>query len=129
MGYANPIIRSTYTWNAVDFGAGNVATSFKGPNGMEGRIRELTVISTETFTNTTTQAFVRLGTTSDADAYAQAALGTLANTDTFVASKQDSDWIISGTLPVDTQIEVNFVAPTGGTPAGIGTVILDVEWF
>lgn len=129
MGYANPQQTVTYTWPSHDFGAGGGAVSFQGPKGMQGRLKEVYVHSTETFTNTTTPAYVRVGTGSDADAYAEANLGTTAATDCFVGSTDDADWIIQGDLPVDTQVEVAFIAPTGGTPAGIGVVQIVVDWF
>lgn len=130
MGYSNPIVTLTYTWPSHDFGAGAGAVSFQGPSGLVGRPRELTVAATETFTNDTLPAYVQLGTGSDADAYAQADLGTTADTDMFVASKDDPDWVITDdVLPADTQVEVAFTQPTGGTPAGIGVVSLTVDWF
>tara|TARA_R110000737_G_scaffold340221_1_gene362898 strand:+ start:23314 stop:23700 length:387 start_codon:yes stop_codon:yes gene_type:complete len=128
MAYTNPQYQ-TYTFPAHDFGAGAAAVSFKGPLGKDGRLEDITVHATETFTNVTLPAYVRIGTASDADAYAQADLGVTAATDTFVATQDDVNAIISDALPADTQIEVAFVACTGGTPAGIGTVSITVAWI
>lgn len=128
MSYANPQ-RITYTFPSHDFGAGAGATSFKGPLGKEGYIEEITLVSTETFTTTTTPAYIRLGTASDADAYAEANLGTTAATDTFVATQNDKDAIIQPVVPADAQVEVAFIAPTGGTPAGIGVASVTVAWY
>jgi hypothetical protein len=129
MGYANPQVRTTYTYPSHDFGAGAGAVSFQGPKNMVGKLKEIVLHCTETFTATTTPAYIRIGTASDADAYAEANLGLTADTDTFVASQDDPDAIIVSDLPADTQVEVAFIAPTGGTPAGIGTVSLVVEWY
>jgi aldehyde:ferredoxin oxidoreductase len=129
MGYSHPET-ITYQFASHDFGAGAGATSFKGPKGKSGVLRDIGVKDvTETFSNTTTAAFVRVGTSGDADAYAEANLGTTAATDTFVASHNDTDAIINRELPADTQIEVTYVAPTGGTPAGIGCPYVVVDWF
>lgn len=128
MGYSNPLHSITYTWGVHDFGAGAGAFSFKGPKGTVGRLKEITVTSTETFNAVTTPAYVRIGTASDADAYAELNMGTTAATDTIVASAQLGA-LIDQDLPADTQIEVAFVAPTGGTPAGMGHVFVTVDWF
>lgn len=130
MGYADPIQIVPYTWPEHDFGAGAGAKSFQGPAGLTGRLRDILVFCTETFTQDTTQGKVQIGTSGDADAYALANLGLLADTDTFVASKDDTDWLLTdAALPADTQIEVVFTDPTGGTPAGKGSVMIIVEWF
>jgi hypothetical protein len=130
MGYANPTVSISYSWPEHDFGNGNGAVSFQGPSGLTGRPRDIIVHCTETFNSVTTEADVQLGTAADADAYAKAVLGDLADTDTFVASKDDTDWLISdAALPADTQVEVVFTAPTGGTPAGKGSVTVIVDWL
>ncbi len=130
MGYSNPPFSITYQFASHDFGAGAGATSFKGPKGMVGVLRDIILFDvTETFNAVTTPAFIRVGTSGDADAYAEANLGTTAATDTFVASQDDTDAIIAKDLPANTQIEVTYVAPTGGTPAGIGRAAVVVDWF
>lgn len=112
-----------------DFGGGAGAASFKLPPGMKGRIVDVGVTDvTEAFTNTTTPGYVRVGTASDADAYAQLDCGTVAATDTR-NTVDDTDAIIDADLPADTQIEVTFVAPTGGTPAGIGCAFVVVDAY
>lgn len=128
MSYATPLTIS-HVFPSHDFGAGAGAVSFKGPSGKRGYIEDIMLASTETFTNTTLPAYIRIGTASDADAYAEANLGTTAATDTFVASIDDDDAIIDHDLPADTQVEVAFTAPTGGTPAGIGVVTIVVSWY
>lgn len=127
MAYDNPST-VTYSFPAHDFGAGADALAIKGPSGKTGRLIDVGVAVKETFTATTTPAYVRLGTASDADAYAELNMATAADTD-YWNTQDDTDAIISSTLPADTQIEVAFVSPTGGTPAGIGDVNIVVEWF
>ena len=129
MGYSNPHQSITYWYPSHDFGAGAGAVSFQGPSGMTGKLKDIVVNATETFNAVTTPAYVRIGTGSDADAYAEANLGTTAATDMFVATQDDTDAIILSDIPADTQVEVAFVAPTGGTPAGIGTVGIVVDWY
>lgn len=130
MGYSNPIVTISYSWPEHDFGNADGAVSFQGPKGLTGRLKDIIVHCTETFNAVTTPGKVQLGTAGDADAYALANLGTLADTDTFVASTDDTDWLLTqDVLAADTQVEVVFTAPTGGTPAGKGTVLVIVDWF
>jgi hypothetical protein len=130
MGYANPIVTINYNWPEHDFGNGDGALSFQGPSGLVGKMKDIIVHCTETFNAVTTPGKVQVGTSADPDAYALANLGTLADTDTFVASTDDTDWLLTQDfLAADTQIEVVPTAPTGGTPAGKGTVTIIVDWF
>lgn len=126
MAYNNPRT-VTYSFNH-DFGAGSDALAIKGPTGMKGRIIDIGVMVTETFNAVTTPAYVRMGTTTDADAYAELNMGTAADTN-YYNTQDDTDAIIDADLPADTQIEVALVAPTGGTPAGIGVVNIVVDWY
>lgn len=120
-----------------DFGAGGDALAIGRPPGVQfARVSLLGLAATETFTNDTTPAYVRVGTASDADKFAEFDLGTTADTDglttnvgvtaagNFIDLDRDGD---SG-ASLD-QLEVAFVAPTGGTPAGIGSVTLVVDWW
>ena len=50
-----------------------------------------------------------------------------AATDTY-NTQNDTDAIIEADID-STQIEVAFIAPTGGTPAGIGSAFVVVAWF
>jgi hypothetical protein len=128
MSYDNPST-VTFSFGAHDFGAGDGAKSFKLPKGYRGRLIDVGITNiTEAFTNTTTAGFVRVGTDADADKYAQLNAGTTGIGDT-VNTVDDTDAIIDPDLPADTQIEVALVAPTGGTPAGIGEAYVVVEIF
>jgi hypothetical protein len=127
MAYDNPF-RVTYNLGTIDFGAGDEALAIRAPAGFSnGRLRHIGVVVKETFTNTTTEAFVRIGTATDADAYAELAMGTAADTN-YYCERDDTDAIIDEWVD-DTQLEVACIAPTGGTPAGIGDVHIVIDWF
>lgn len=126
-GYDNPIT-ITYSLGEHDFGAGGDALAIKGPTGKSGRLVDIGVMVTETFTATTTAGFVRLGTAADPDAYAELNMATAADTD-YWNIQDDTDAIIDKFLPADTQVEVALVAPTGGVPAGKGYVNITVDWY
>lgn len=119
----------TYTLPAVDFGAGDSAYAIKAPNGFtKGRILEVGVVVTETFNQVTTPGYVRIGTASDADAYVELNMAAAAATD-YYNNQDDTDAIIDADIPSATQVEVACIAPTGGTPAGIGDVQIAIRWF
>jgi hypothetical protein len=126
--YDNPLT-ITYNLGLHDFGAGGDALAIKAPNGFtRGQIRDIGVAVTETFNAVTTPAYVRLGTAADPDAYAELNMGTAADTN-YYNTQDDTDAIIDATVPSATQIEVALVAPTGGTPAGIGHVHVTIDWY
>lgn len=128
MSYDNPST-VTFSFGVHDFGAGAGAKSFKLPKGKRGRLIDVGVTNiSEAFTNTTTAGFVSIGTADDADKYALLNCGTTGIGDT-VNTVDDADAIIDKDLPADTQIEVALVAPTGGTPAGIGEAYAVVEVY
>ncbi len=127
MSYDNPQTIS-YSIGEYDFGAASQSLSVKGPSGSAGRLIDICVSATETFTSTTTEATVLIGTAGDTNAYASLGLGTTADTNAITAS-ETSGAIIAADIPADTQVEVTLTAPTGGTPAGIGYVTITIDWF
>ena len=125
--YDNPQIES-YSFGEHDFGAGGDSLAVNGPAKMRGRLLDIIVSATETFTNDTTEGKVQVGTAADVDAYAEMGLGTLADTNSVRASDASGD-LIEQDIPADTQVEITFVAPTGGTPAGKGHVTVVIGWY
>lgn len=125
--YDNPIV-ITYNLGSSNFATPATATSFKGPPGKKGKILDVGVRVTTLFTNVTTDGAMAIGTSGDADAYALLQMGAAAATD-YWNTIDDPDAIINDTLPADTQIEVTFVAPTGGAPAGVGVPEITVAWY
>ena len=115
----------------TDFCAGTgTAWSFKGPKGKQGQLRNIGVHVKETFACDNTTGKVLVGTSADPNAYGQLEIadGT-ANTDTF-NNVDDTDCVISQSLPEDTQIEVTFVqCVDSGTAAGKGRAYVEVDWY
>lgn len=132
-GYDLPA-RETIYLGLLDIANAVVATSFKGPSGKKGKLIDVIGVCTEVFNEVTTEAFLDIGTTGDADAYARCGFGATAATDTYRLS-QDDDTADAATgifdidLPADTQIEVLTVQNTGGTPTGIAHVSVVVDWY
>jgi hypothetical protein len=112
----------------IDFGAGGEVLSLKLPAAKKARLVDVILSATETFTNTTTSGKVQIGTAADPDKYAQLDCLTTADTDSITAIDQ-SGALIDQDIAAGTQIEITCVAPTGGTPAGIGFVVVVLQLF
>lgn len=129
MSYSLPNRRS-YVFPNVDYGAGDSVQYFRGPKGKTGTLVDIHVSPTEAFNSVTTDGYTAVGTASDADAYALFVQGDLAVTAAACGTDMttDPDWLISASIPADTQVKVSFIAPTGGTPTGIATTTIVVDW-
>ena len=128
MSYANPRYPVTYTFAGVDFGAGTKTFQLKPPPGVEsGRLDLIHAAVTTTFNAVTTQGYVRVGITGDLDKYAEVPMGTTAaNTSVANTRAQVGE---SRIRVEDGTVLLTCVAPTGGTPAGVGTVTVLIQWF
>lgn len=133
MSYSNPIY-TTYTFASHGFGAGAGTNSIRAPKGATvGRLIDVGITSvTVVFNAVTTKAMVRVGTGSDADKYAQLEIVTGIDTGDSYNTRGDTDAIIESTILVSDltsgQLEVSYVANTGGTPTGIAVPYIVVAW-
>lgn len=137
--YDKPLTIS-YSLGLVDFAAAATANAIQRPAGKSSaRIEEIHVSVTEVFNAVTTPAYLRIGTASDADKFAELNMGTAAATDGY-GSNDDPDAILAAGKFIDLdragdagvsldQLEVVTVQNTGGTPTGIGYVTVVVSWF
>lgn len=138
--YERPLVKS-YGFTLHDFGAGAAAFAIRrAANTRFASILDIELAEiTETFTATTTSAFVRIGTAADADKFAEFDCALAAATDAR-SVEDDTDAIKAAGELIDmdndgdaaaslAQLEVTFVAPTGGTPAGIAVPIITIAWW
>ena len=138
-GYDNPLTIS-YSLGLLDFAAGATANAIQRPAGKEhARIEELHVSVTEVFNGVTTNAFLQVGTASDANKFADMDMGAAAATDGY-GTNDDPDAILAAGAFIDLdrdgdsgasldQLEITTVPNTGGTPTGIGEVTVVISWF
>lgn len=142
--YDKPI-RHSYFYNAIDIGSGNSQRTIMGPKGKTGRVAFVSASVTTSFVGTTTPGYVRVGDGTTDALYAQLALGaagagTAANA--AVAADTTSNGLSSSGAVSDPQAQTNstpgqnsnnmivkFVAPTGGSPAGVADVLIEVDWY
>ena len=57
MSYDNPL-RVSYSFGEHDYGAGALTAAIDQPDGKRGRVVDIHVSATETFTDTTTEGFL-----------------------------------------------------------------------
>jgi hypothetical protein len=135
-GYDAPL-RITYPYPALAFGGASSSSTIKPPRGKtQATIEEIHVGVTVLFTAVTTPAFIRLGYSADHDYYAELNMGTAAASAGYGTSDITINPIFrkidlrSDPNPgVLTSVLVNFVAATGGSPAGTGTVLISLGWY
>lgn len=139
-GY-DPLNAVTYTFAAVNFGAGNSTQKLPIPRSARfARVMDIMVSCSTTFTQVTTGALVQIGDGTTPAAFAQLAIGGLTAGNTISGRDQTSVtgcWIANYIGGSNLAVGVNgilhdlvatFVAPTGGTPAGVGTVFIVVGY-
>lgn len=117
----------TYVLGAKDFGAGNWTELILTPSTHRGYLKSVVIYEvSEVFSTTTTEATLNVGIASDADLYATTPdFGALAVAATLRPA------LTRGTTVIEpgTSIQVQGIAPTGGTPTGIATVALTIVYF
>jgi hypothetical protein len=141
-GYDNPY-PVTYVYPALAFGGASSASTIKPPKRSAGSgtmkngiIHDIHVAVTVLFTAVTTPAFVRLGYSADHDYYAELNMGAAAASAGINAGEQSTypifraiDLANDPTPGALTAVLLNFVAATGGSPAGTGTTMINIGWY
>lgn len=143
MSYDKPN-RIKYSPGHHDFGAAGEVWAFTGPKGKKGRIYDYGVEGvTEAFTADTTAALVSVGSVADADLYGDeiSMLTTAVDTGTrslrtlFTAAEiatgikdNVAGRLLEDQIAADAIFALHVVAPTGGTPAGMGIPFVIVDW-
>lgn len=120
----------TYVFDAVDFGAGDSEELISGPTDRRGTVRQVAITDvSEVFNQDTTPARVDVGVGGgDADAYA---VGTTLGTLAVGANLYPvfSPGVARNTIPANSSVGVNCIAPTGGIPTGIAKVSVTITWY
>ena len=133
MSYENPVTQCV-SYYAQDIGAGDITKKLRPPRGAtRGRVEYIHLLASETFTQTTTQSQIQIGVASDLDKYAELDVGALASGATLGDSDQTGVFTSDGQFDLSEETEdeltFTFLAPTGGTPAGIADVDIGISWF
>lgn len=133
MSYENPVTLN-YSYNAQDFGNGDITKTVRPPRGAtRGRVESIHALASETFNQVTTQGFTQVGVASDLTAYADMPMGALAAGAGLCESDSTGVLVDDGQFDLSQETEdeltFTFLAPTGGTPAGIADVDIAISWF
>ncbi|MGH2903442.1 MAG: hypothetical protein ACRDK7_07665 [Solirubrobacteraceae bacterium] len=127
--YSNPL-RVSYSFPAQNFTAPIARHIKPPPNCTRGLIRDIHVSVTTAFTQTTTPGHVEVGDGTTDTKYADLNMGAAAINTAY--STVDAGGIVAGGIDLDrdgiTGVVLKTVAPTGGTPAGVGDITLTIDW-
>lgn len=127
----------TYKFPALNFVTGAGAYKLPIPRTARfARVLDLMVVCTTTFTQTTTGAVLQVGDGVTAAAFAQLSIGGLTSGNSITGQDQvggcwRSNYLAQANPAVGTNgvlhdLTMTVVAPTGGTPAGVGDVYVIV---
>lgn len=139
--YDNPIVFNYTFGGEVDFsGVSPDVYHIQPPIGaQQGQVYDIQVSATLLFTNDSSGALIRVGTNADTDKYAELDMqATAANIvhgsydyDIFGTARDGFiDMLRDGTAGAALDfVEIGYVAPTGGSPAGKGWVTVTMGWW
>lgn len=135
MSQYDDMITSSHAFPSVNFASGST-NKIKVPRGAKlGRVLDILVNATVLFTQVTTPAIVQVGDGTTPDIFATLTLGALAAGSTIgggdVTNGIFKSVYLAGNYASGAglhDLTVTFVAPTGGTPAGTGTVLIIMGW-
>lgn len=130
MSYDNPVT-CMYNFANMDFGAaaGTTTHRISGPTGYTGTLKEVGVCTSEATVFATTLGTVEVGTASDADAYGKLNIATGTAINTTFNSADDTDAIISASIPADTCVLVTLTEGTGAGLTGQGNPYVIIDWY
>ena len=136
MSQYDQMIVETLRYPGVNFGGGTTTQKLPVPRGAQfARVLDLQVIASATFTQVTTPAEVQIGDGTTANKFSQLTVGGLVAGSSITGNDQTGGtWIsnyIAGNYNSGAGLHdlvATFVAPTGGTPAGTGDVIIILGW-
>lgn len=134
MSQYDDLVPVSYRYSAVNLASGNVSKKLKVPRGATlGRVLDILMEASVTFTQVTTPAVIQVGDGTTADAFASLTVGALASGSTLgggdVAGGVFKAVYLAGNYNSGDGLHdliLTCVAPTGGTPAGTADIIIVV---
>lgn len=136
--YSQPV-RVTYSYGLLNFATALTTTILPPPTCNAGRVVDIHVRVTTTFTQVTTPAYVQIGVNGTPAKYAQLNMGAAAAGSPYNLTSTGGTPYIEANAAIYSdinlvrdavsQIQVTIVPPTGGTPAGAGYLDVALAWF
>jgi len=130
MSYSNPITL-THSITAITLQAATATFAFRGPKGLQGRIRDVIMRCTTTVViGATVRGILNIGNATTANLYGVAACPALTAPSAAAQSDLNSGSVLSTTvIDADTVVLCATVAATGASNAGVVTYDILVDWF
>jgi hypothetical protein len=127
---------TTHTYPGVNFATTTTGKIPVPRKAAKGRVLDIACIATTTFTQTTTPGAVQVGDGTTAAIFGSLSMGGTAAGNSVTGNDQTSGPVYASTYFKQNynsagglhDLIVTFLAPTGGTPAGAGTVFIYMGW-
>lgn len=129
MSYENPQT-ITYTTGAITTTAAAATLPLRGPKGKQGRVRDIIARCTTTHVLGTTPTELKVGLTGTLTAYADFLPAAMtAPTATTLTDLPGASVLGTTVIPADTVVLLTTVANATGSPAGVITYDVVIDWF
>lgn len=129
MSYLNPQ-QITYTTGAITTTAATTTLPIRGPKGKQGRVVDIIARCTTTHVLGSTPTKLEVGVSGTVAAYASylppAMTAPAAST---LTDLPGASALQTTVIPADTQVILTTTANAGGTPAGVITYDVVINWF
>jgi hypothetical protein len=127
---------ATYQYAGVNFATTTTGKIPVPRKCTKGRVLDIAVYATTTFTQTTTAGAVEVGDGTTATKFANLSTGGTVAGNSVTGNDQTSGPVYQSTYFAANynsgaglhDLIVTFLAPTGGTPAGVGNVFIIMAW-
>lgn len=135
--FSNPD-QMTYSFGLLSFTSALTHAVKPPPRHNQGRVLDIHVRVTITFTQVTTPAFVNVGTAASASKYAQLNMGAAAAGSSYnfidgAGTPANMALVVFSDINLGrdavSAIQFQVVPMTGGTPAGSGYLEIGIDWF
>lgn len=129
MSYGNPQ-QITYTTGAIITTAGAVTLPIRGPKGKQGRLRDVIARCTTTHVLGSTPTELKIGLSGTLTAYGDFLPAAMtAPTATTLSDLPGASVLGTAVIPADTVVLLTTVANATGSPAGVITYDVIIDWF
>lgn len=129
MSYSQPQ-QITYTTGAITTTAAAVTIPIRGPKGKQGRLRDVIARCTTTHVLGSTPTELKIGLSGTLTAYGDFLPAAMtAPTATTLSDLPGASVLGTAIIPADTVVLLTTVANTTGSPAGVITYDVIIDWF
>jgi len=129
MSYSQPR-QITYTTGAITTTASTVTLPLRGPKGLQGRVRDIIARCTTTHVLGSTPTKLDVGLSGTTTAYASFLPAAMtAPTASSLTDLPGASVLVDLTIPANTVVLLTTTANATGSPAGVITYDVVIDWF